>query len=206
MASFGYYLDMNFRLILFSSVVATATDLWFVVASHTGCVAGGLFKTPFFYLIRIPLAALGYAPRVVLGKLLEEKDPDRYSRIMRDINECEAALVEMKGNRSETAKIKEELEFLEQTLFFFALREVIWDKDLTSLSLLTKKFWGCQVFKYNNERTISDLSESAFYVELKGRASRCLKDLEAVSGRHVDYDPQMLNLPYERLSKIGVEK
>lgn len=190
MSLFAYYLDMNIRLILFSSIAKTATDLWFVVASHSGRACEGVFKTPFFYLIRIPLMTPFYNLREVLRAILEKNDPDRYCRIMRDVKKYTAALAEAERAGRETAKIKEELEFLEQTLFYYALCDIIHDKDLVSLSHLTSMFRGSHVSKYNNERTVLDLSESDFYVELKDRATRCLGYLEAVSGRHVDYDPR----------------
>lgn len=208
---FDYYLGICSRILLFASVCWTATDLWFVVCSSSNTFfEAGKFFTPFFYIVRIPLTAPGfpdYSLRKVMREMMKKIDPHGYDCIMRDMKKCEAALALAIENGWDTTKLQEKLDFLEQVLFHSVLCSYVNDlKKFPSLSGFTKLFWGCQIFKYDNDKTIETLSESAFWVKFKDRATRCLAHLEAVTGRHVDYNPQMLSLPTDQLNKIGIEK
>lgn len=207
---FDYFLSICSRILLFASISWTTTDLWFVVCSSSKTEFGaGKFFTPFFYLVRIPLFMPGnskYSLREVLRKKMEEEHGEDYERIMKDKALLDKSLEIAKERRLDTTKIQEKLDFLEQTLFFIVFNSYVKDlENFTSISGFTKLFWGCQVFRYDKDQ-VQALSESEFWVKFEDRAKRSLEYLKYVTGRQVDYEPQMLNIPWDRFSKIGVEK
>lgn len=208
---FEYYLSICTRILLFASISWTATDLWFVVCSSSNSNFGaGKFFTPFFYIIRIPLFIPGnskYSLKELLRQIMEREHREDYERIMRDKVLLEKSLEIARERRLDTTKIQEKLDFLEQTLFYFVLNSYVKDLEhFPSISGFTKLFWGCQVFRYDKEDQVKALPESEFWAKFEDRATRSLEYLKFVTGRQVVYDPQMLNLPWDRFRKIGIEK